>query len=81
VGASTGPVIPVRLAGESEVLRAYTLLLRHGVYTNAVVPPASTVHQLRLACTDAHTRPVLDAALAVFDRLRAEILPAPRAAA
>ncbi|MFI0813591.1 aminotransferase class I/II-fold pyridoxal phosphate-dependent enzyme [Streptomyces echinatus] len=81
VAGSAGPVIPVRFPDQLSMLSAHRLLIEHGVYTNAVLPPASEDHQLRIACTDAHTPDVLESAIGVFASLREELLPRYRRAA
>ncbi|MGC5263937.1 aminotransferase class I/II-fold pyridoxal phosphate-dependent enzyme [Streptomyces cyaneofuscatus] len=78
---SAGPVIPVRFPDQTTMLSAQRLLLDHGVYTNAVLPPACEGYQLRIACTDAHTPDVLEAAIGVFASLREDLLPRYRQAA
>ncbi|RAJ52756.1 8-amino-7-oxononanoate synthase [Streptomyces sp. KhCrAH-43] len=81
VADSAGPVIPVRFPDQLSMLSAQRLLVEHGVYTNAVLPPAGEGHQLRIACTDAHTPDVLEAAIGVFASLREDLLPRYRQAA
>ncbi|MGC4982603.1 aminotransferase class I/II-fold pyridoxal phosphate-dependent enzyme [Streptomyces sp. DT193] len=78
---SGGPVVLVRFPDEVTMLSWQRLLVDHGVYTNAVLPPASESYQLRLACTDAHTPDVLEAAIGVFASLRKKLLLPHRQAA
>ncbi|MFI1700275.1 aminotransferase class I/II-fold pyridoxal phosphate-dependent enzyme [Streptomyces bobili] len=81
VAGGASPVIPVRFSDECGVLVAQRILLDHGVYTNAVLPPTCEDYQLRVACTDAHTPDVLEAAIGVFAVLRDDLLPHYRQAA
>ncbi|WP_405968907.1 aminotransferase class I/II-fold pyridoxal phosphate-dependent enzyme (plasmid) [Streptomyces sp. NBC_00015] len=81
VAGSATPVIPVRFPDEVAVLAAQRLLVDHGVYTNAVLPPTGEGYQLTIACTDAHTPDVLEAAIGVFAALRKDLLPRYRRAA
>jgi 7-keto-8-aminopelargonate synthetase-like enzyme len=78
---SASPVIPVRFPDQLSMLSAQRLLVEHGVYTHAVLPPAGESHQLRIACTGAHTPDVLEAAIGVFASLREDLLPRYRRAA
>lgn len=73
VGGGTSPIVPVRSPNQIAVLSAHRLLVDHGVYTNAVLPPACEGYQLRITCTDAHTPEVLDAAVGVFAALREDL--------
>ncbi|MFB6985564.1 aminotransferase class I/II-fold pyridoxal phosphate-dependent enzyme [Streptomyces sp. NPDC056304] len=75
VAGSASPVIPVRFPDQLAMLSAQRILVDHGVYTNAVLPPACEGYQLRIACTDAHTPGVLEAAIGVFAALREDLLP------
>ncbi|MFJ5952595.1 aminotransferase class I/II-fold pyridoxal phosphate-dependent enzyme [Streptomyces noursei] len=75
VAASASPVILVRFPDQLSLLSAQRLLLEHGVYTNALLPPACEGYQLRITCTDAHTPHVLEAAIGVFAALREDLLP------
>ncbi|MEU9761723.1 aminotransferase class I/II-fold pyridoxal phosphate-dependent enzyme [Streptomyces sp. NPDC047987] len=81
VARSVGPVILVRYPDQTSILSAQRILIEYGVYTNAMLPPACEGYQLRIACTDAHTPDVLEAALGVFASLREELLPRYREAA
>ncbi|MGW6203690.1 aminotransferase class I/II-fold pyridoxal phosphate-dependent enzyme [Streptomyces sp. NPDC055089] len=81
VSGSASPVIPVRFPDELAMLSAQRILVDQGIYTNAVLPPACEGYQLRIACTDAHTPAVLEAAIGVFGSLREVLLPRYRQAA
>jgi 7-keto-8-aminopelargonate synthetase-like enzyme len=75
VAGGAGPVILVRFPDQISMLSAQRVLVDHGVYTNAVLPPACEGYQLRIACTDAHTPDALEAGVGVFASLREELLP------
>ncbi|MFI6277974.1 aminotransferase class I/II-fold pyridoxal phosphate-dependent enzyme [Streptomyces sp. NPDC050988] len=75
VAGNVGPVVLVRFPDEISMLSAQRVLVDHGVYTNAVLPPACERYQLRIACTDALTPDSLEAALGVFAALREDLLP------
>ncbi|MFE1782229.1 aminotransferase class I/II-fold pyridoxal phosphate-dependent enzyme [Streptomyces sp. NPDC059506] len=75
VAGGGSPVIPMRFPDQLSMLSAQRLLVEHGVYTNAVLPPACDSYQLRIACTDAHTPDVLEAVISVFASLREDLLP------
>ncbi|MCX4826371.1 aminotransferase class I/II-fold pyridoxal phosphate-dependent enzyme [Streptomyces sp. NBC_01142] len=81
VAGSASPVLRVRFPDQVAMLSAQRILVDHGVYTNAVLPPACEGYQLRIACTDAHTPDVLEAAIGVFASLREDLLPRYRQAA
>ncbi|MCX4681625.1 pyridoxal phosphate-dependent aminotransferase family protein [Streptomyces sp. NBC_01433] len=81
VGGSSSPVIPVRFPDQIAMLSAQSILIDHGVYTNAVLPPACEGYQLRIACTDAHTPYALEGVIGVFASLREDLLPRYRQAA
>lgn len=81
VAGSGSPVIPVRFPNQLSMVSAQRLLVEHGVYTNAVLPPVCEGYQLRIVCTDAHTPHVLEAAIGVFAALREDLLPRYRQAA
>jgi 7-keto-8-aminopelargonate synthetase-like enzyme len=75
VGGDVSPVVPVRFPDQQAMLSAHRILVDHGVYTCAMLPPVYEGHQLRIVCTDAHTPDVLDAAIGVFAALREDLLP------
>ncbi|MFF3957408.1 aminotransferase class I/II-fold pyridoxal phosphate-dependent enzyme [Streptomyces sp. NPDC001890] len=81
VAGSSSPVMRVRFPDQIAMLSAQRLLVDHGVYTNAVLPPACEGFQLRIACTDAHTPDVLEGVIGVFSSLREHLLPRYRQAA
>jgi 8-amino-7-oxononanoate synthase len=81
VGGNSSPVIPVRFPDQIAMLSAQRILVDHGVYTNAVLPPAGEGCQLRIVCTDAHTPYVLEGVIGVFASLREDLLPRYRQAA
>ncbi|WP_234329463.1 MULTISPECIES: aminotransferase class I/II-fold pyridoxal phosphate-dependent enzyme [unclassified Streptomyces] len=81
VTGGASPVIPVRFPDQTAMLSAQRVLVNHGVYTNAFLPPACEGYQLRIACTDAHTPDALEAAISVFASLREDLLPRYRQAA
>lgn len=81
VAGGGSPIIPVRFPDQFSMLSAQRVLVDHGVYTNAVLPPACEGYHLGIACTDAHTPDTLEAAIGVFASLREELLPRYRQAA
>ncbi|RNF86769.1 aminotransferase class I/II-fold pyridoxal phosphate-dependent enzyme [Streptomyces botrytidirepellens] len=81
VAGGSSPVIPVRFPDESAMLAAQRVLVDHGVYTSAVLPPVCEGYQLRIACTDAQSPDALEAAIGVFASVREALLPRYRPAA
>lgn len=62
VVAVESPIIAVRLPGEEALLAAWTGLLRHGVYVNLALPPATPrgVYLLRCSVCAEHSQEQLD---------------------
>lgn len=65
-GVSNTPIIPVVLGEDFRVALAWHALIEEGVYTNPVVPPASSVGLLRTSYTATHRKEHLDRALRAF---------------
>lgn len=72
VGASETPIIPIIIGDELLTLTLWRELLDAGVYTNAILYPATPRDKalLRTSYTSEHTREHLDMALDVFARLK-----------
>lgn len=72
VGASETPIIPIIIGEELLTLTLWRELLDAGVYTNAILYPATPRDKalLRTSYTSEHTREHLDKALDVFARLK-----------
>jgi 8-amino-7-oxononanoate synthase len=73
IGASQTPIVPIDTVNEHRTLMAWELLMKQGVYVNAVLPPAASP-RLRSSYTAAHTEEHLSRALEGFTAVRGQLL-------
>jgi len=68
VGTAPTPVLPIYVGEEMRMLAFWKALLEHGVYTNAVLPPAVAPDDtlIRTSFMATHTNEQIDRALDVF---------------
>ncbi len=68
VGTAPSPVLPIYVGEEMRMLAFWKALLEHGVYTNAVLPPAVAPDDtlIRTSFMATHTTEQIDRALDVF---------------
>jgi 8-amino-7-oxononanoate synthase len=68
LGAPANAVVAVLVGGKLEALRMWDYLLKHGVYVNLMVPPATPGDESLLRCSvsAAHTPAQIDAICAAF---------------
>jgi 8-amino-7-oxononanoate synthase len=71
-GPTETPIVPVIIGPLEQTMYFWRMLLDHGVFTNAVVPPAVQPNacRLRTSCIATHTREQLDHVLDVFAKVR-----------
>jgi 8-amino-7-oxononanoate synthase len=71
-GPTETPIVPVIVGPLEKTLFFWRMVLDHGVFTNAVVPPAVPPNacRLRTSCIATHTRAQLDHVLDVFAKVR-----------
>ncbi len=76
LGADPSPVIAVVFNDKSEALQFWTNLLRMGVYTNLMLPPATPngMHLIRCSVSAAHTFDQIDDIIAAFAELKAQLM-------
>jgi len=69
VGTAPSPVLPIYVGEEMRMLAFWKALLEHGVYTNAVLPPAVAPDDtlIRTSFMATHTSEQIDRALDVFE--------------
>ena len=69
VGTAPTPVLPIYVGEEMRMLAFWKALLEHGVYTNAVLPPAVAPDDtlIRTSFMATHTHEQIDRALSVFE--------------
>jgi len=69
VGTAPTPVLPIYVGEEMRMLAFWKALLEHGVYTNAVLPPAVAPDDtlIRASFMATHTSEQIDRALGVFE--------------
>jgi len=69
VGTAPTPVLPIYVGEEMRMLAFWKALLEHGVYTNAVLPPAVAPDDtlIRASFMATHTSEQIDRALDVFE--------------
>jgi len=69
VGTAPTPVLPIYVGEEMRMLAFWKALLEHGVYTNAVLPPAVAQDDtlIRTSFMATHTHEQIDRALEVFE--------------
>ncbi len=77
VGPQISPVIPVLLESAEKGLHFWQDLVRHGVYVNLVLPPATPAGQALIRCSvsAAHTPEQIDQIIAAFARLAGQSKP------
>jgi 8-amino-7-oxononanoate synthase len=70
-GPTETPIVPVLTGRFDRTLQFWRAVLDHGVFANAVVPPAVAPNacRLRTSCIATHTREQLDRVLDVFDKV------------
>jgi len=69
VGTAPTPVLPIYVGEEMRMLAFWKALLDHGVYTNAVLPPAVAPDDtlIRTSFMATHTGEQIDRALSIFE--------------
>jgi 8-amino-7-oxononanoate synthase len=69
VGTAPTPVLPIYVGEEMRMLAFWRALLDHGVYTNAVLPPAVAPDDtlIRTSFMATHTAEQIDRALSIFE--------------
>jgi 8-amino-7-oxononanoate synthase len=74
-GPTETPIVPVIIGPLEQTMYFWRMVLDHGVFTNAVVPPAVQPNacRLRTSCIATHTREQLDHVLDVFAKVRKRI--------
>lgn len=65
------PIVPIVVGDEDRAVKASAALLERGVFVPAIRPPtvAPGTCRLRVACSAAHTRPMMDQLVAALDAL------------
>jgi 8-amino-7-oxononanoate synthase len=71
-GPTETPIVPVIIGPLEKTMFFWRMVLDHGIFTNAVVPPAVPPNacRLRTSCIATHTRAQLDRVLDVFGKVR-----------
>jgi len=71
-GPTETPIVPVIIGPIDKTMFFWRQMLDHGIFTNAVVPPAVPPNacRLRTSCIATHTREQLDRVLDVFAKVR-----------
>ena len=75
VVSPTSPIVAVRMPDDVTAVRAWNLLLHHGIYVNLAVPPGTPngLCLLRCSVSAAHTRRQIEVACSRFGRLAADL--------
>ena len=71
LGPEVSPVVAVRLNKKEDALSSWNRLLKAGIYTNLMIPPASpdSFSYLRCSVSAAHTPEQLEEIISAFDHL------------
>ena len=78
LASGPSPVIAVQVPSHEEAARMWNALLEAGIYVNLVVPPAAPdgASLLRCSLSAGHSFDQIDAIVAAFDAVRADVAPA-----